>query len=156
MKLILETNNKLKIDRIEDNWSKFGNENSFFLFKGYFFYKEEFYFKENLPKFILEKEVDPNKLNGCFLLLIFRQNKLRIILDRLDGSREIAFDLRTAWILTGAAINKGEKTSLMKFRAAAFSIHISRHLLALVWMLYRQVLLLQSFQLLLKIKMQIS
>ena len=38
--------------------------------------------------------------------------KLRIILDRLDGSREIAFDLRTAWILTGAAINKGEKTSL--------------------------------------------
>ncbi|NIO44070.1 MAG: inositol monophosphatase [Candidatus Aenigmarchaeota archaeon] len=38
--------------------------------------------------------------------------KIRVILDRLDGSREIAFDLRAAWILTGVAINKGEKTSL--------------------------------------------
>jgi len=84
MKLILNKKNKLVINKIESNWSKFGND-SFFLFKGYFFYNKEFYFKENLPKFILDKEISLNELNGCYALIIYKENKLKIILDRLGS-----------------------------------------------------------------------
>ncbi|KPJ71395.1 hypothetical protein AMJ50_02255 [Parcubacteria bacterium DG_74_3] len=85
MKLILNTKNDLKINKLENDWSRFSNEESFFLFRGYFFYNKKFYFEENLPKFILDKEVNPNKLNGCFTLVMYKDNKLKILLDRFGS-----------------------------------------------------------------------
>lgn len=37
----------------------------------------------------------------------------RIIVDPIDGTRGLMYDKRSAWILTGVAENKGEKTSLL-------------------------------------------
>lgn len=38
--------------------------------------------------------------------------KWRIIVDPIDGTRGIMYQKRSAWVLTGVAPNKGEKTSL--------------------------------------------
>ena len=38
--------------------------------------------------------------------------KWRIIIDPLDGTREIMYDKRSCWILTGVALNRGENTCL--------------------------------------------
>jgi len=38
--------------------------------------------------------------------------EIRLIIDRLDGTREIMYAKNRAWILTGIAPNKGEKTYL--------------------------------------------
>lgn len=35
-----------------------------------------------------------------------------IIIDPIDGSRELMYDKRSAWILTGVAINRGSRTDL--------------------------------------------
>ena len=42
----------------------------------------------------------------------------RIIVDPIDGTRGLMYDKRSAWILTGVAENKGEKTSLSDIFAA--------------------------------------
>lgn len=44
--------------------------------------------------------------------------KWRIIIDPLDGTRHIMYDNRSAWILTGIALNRGEQTSLDDICAA--------------------------------------
>jgi len=36
----------------------------------------------------------------------------RVIVDPIDGTRGLMYDKRSAWVLTGVAENKGEKTSL--------------------------------------------
>jgi fructose-1,6-bisphosphatase/inositol monophosphatase family enzyme len=38
--------------------------------------------------------------------------KYRILIDPLDGTREIMYDKRSCWILTGVALNKGEGTRM--------------------------------------------
>lgn len=38
--------------------------------------------------------------------------KYKIIIDPIDGTREIMYDKRSAWILTGVALNKGPNTIL--------------------------------------------
>lgn len=44
--------------------------------------------------------------------------KWRIIVDPIDGTRGIMYQKRSAWILTGVAPNKGEKTSLQDIELA--------------------------------------
>ena len=40
------------------------------------------------------------------------QAEFRVIIDPLDGTRELAYDKRSAWILTGVALNRGDQTTL--------------------------------------------
>lgn len=44
--------------------------------------------------------------------------KWRILIDPLDGTRHIMYDNRSAWILTGISMNKGETTTLNDICAA--------------------------------------
>ena len=44
--------------------------------------------------------------------------EFRIIMDPIDGTREIMYQKRSAWILTGIAPNKGEDTSLQDIEFA--------------------------------------
>ncbi len=38
--------------------------------------------------------------------------RYRIIIDPLDGTRELMYDKRSAWVLTGVALNRGDTTTL--------------------------------------------
>jgi fructose-1,6-bisphosphatase/inositol monophosphatase family enzyme len=38
--------------------------------------------------------------------------RVRLIIDPLDGTRELMYQKRSAWVLTGAAPNRGEETTL--------------------------------------------
>ncbi|MDR0580760.1 MAG: hypothetical protein LBG04_01440, partial [Holosporaceae bacterium] len=41
-----------------------------------------------------------------------KKARYRIIIDPLDGTREIMYDKRSCWILTGIAIDRGNETNL--------------------------------------------
>lgn len=44
--------------------------------------------------------------------------RFRIIIDPIDGTREIMYDKRSAWILTGVALNKSKETKLSDIEIA--------------------------------------
>lgn len=46
------------------------------------------------------------------------QARWRIIIDPIDGTRELMYQKRSAWILTGVASNRGESTSLQDIELA--------------------------------------
>ncbi|HEY2865821.1 MAG TPA: hypothetical protein VGJ02_01900 [Pyrinomonadaceae bacterium] len=59
----------------------------------------------------------------------------RIIVDPIDGTRELMYQKRSAWVLTGVAPNRGEDTSL---RDIEFAIQteiplVKQHLSDIVW-----------------------
>ncbi len=41
--------------------------------------------------------------------------RLRIIVDPIDGTRGLMYQKRSAWILTGVALNNGPETSLARY-----------------------------------------
>ncbi len=43
---------------------------------------------------------------------------IRIIVDPIDGTRNLAYDMRSAWVLTAAAPDRGDETSLRDVRLA--------------------------------------
>ena len=47
-----------------------------------------------------------------------RSRPVRMIVDPIDGTRNIMFDLRPAWILTGVAEDRGEQTSIADIEVA--------------------------------------
>lgn len=61
--------------------------------------------------------------------------EFRIIMDPIDGTRELMYQKRSAWILTGVAPNKGSDTNLQDI---AFAIQteiplVKQHLSDVVW-----------------------
>lgn len=61
--------------------------------------------------------------------------EFRIILDPIDGTRELMYQKRSAWILTGVAPNKGSETSLqdIKFAIQTEIPLIKQHLSDIIW-----------------------
>ncbi len=59
----------------------------------------------------------------------------RIIVDPIDGTRELMYQKRSAWILTGVAPNKGEKTNLQDIELAVQTEIplIKQHLCDVLW-----------------------
>ncbi len=59
----------------------------------------------------------------------------RIIVDPIDGTREIMYQKRSAWILTGVAPNKGENTNLQDIELAVQSEIplLKQHLCDILW-----------------------
>ena len=61
--------------------------------------------------------------------------QVRIIMDPIDGTRELMYDKRSAWFLAGVAPNKGEATRLSDvFAAAQVELPVSKQSAAdLLW-----------------------
>ncbi|NOZ62160.1 MAG: inositol monophosphatase [Calditrichaeota bacterium] len=59
----------------------------------------------------------------------------RIIIDPIDGTREIMYQKRSAWILTGVAPNKGENTNLQDIELAVQTEIplVKQHLCDVLW-----------------------
>ncbi len=78
-------------------------------------------------------------LDGGKLVLSDKQPEddalLRIIVDPIDGTRGIMYQKRSAWILTGVALNKGPETSLQDIELAVQTEIplVKQHLSDQVW-----------------------
>lgn len=61
--------------------------------------------------------------------------KWRIIVDPIDGTRGLMYQKRSAWVLTGIAPNKGEKTNLSDIEAAIQTEIplVKQHLSDIIW-----------------------
>jgi fructose-1,6-bisphosphatase/inositol monophosphatase family enzyme len=61
--------------------------------------------------------------------------EFRIIMDPIDGTRELMYQKRSAWILTGIALNRGDKTNLqdIEFAIQTEIPLIKQHLCDMIW-----------------------